>query len=370
MIQPPLSRERSTKPSLSIWHRDIGDLLSRGGAKVPADELAVLNNKLAFLLGAGITIKEALPIVITQTKGRLLRQALPNVHNKIMQGEGLAQAMGSVKVFPVFMCGFIGIGEMTAQLPQVCGQLADYYEWQAQTKNEMAAALLYPAMVTLMMLGVIIMAVVAVLPGYAQVFDTSDVALPAVTRGLLRLSAFVAGYGLHVGLGLCAVTAFIIIFMRNEKGKNIISVIKLRFALFRQGENLRLVQALSLMLNAGQSVSHSIPVCAEVTGNVKIKRDLQGVHAGLAAGRSFWVALGDLPYIDPLLVSLARVGEETGCLPKTIGQCQKKFAENYRKTLLKLNKLIEPVITLSLGLVLALVMIAVVLPTFEMATAV
>ncbi|MCL2202955.1 MAG: type II secretion system F family protein [Defluviitaleaceae bacterium] len=368
MLTPPRSKDKA--PAVSIWHRDIGDLFSGGRAKVKPGELAVFCRKLGFMLGAGVVLNEALPLIAAQTKGRVLKQAIPDVHRRIMQGESFAGAMKAAKVFPVFMCGFAGIGEMTAQLPMVCVQLADYYEKQAQSEDELAAALVYPAAVTAMMLGVMVMAVVVVLPGYAQVFDHSGVALPALTRWLLGASHFLSAHRLALGICLFAVGVATVIFLRGAKGRGLLSVAQLRLSVFRQRANLRLVQSLSLMLNAGQSVSGAVPVCAEVVDNERVKGDFAGIHTALSAGRSFWAALAEVPYIDPLFVGLARVGEETGRLPQTMAQCQDYFSQAYSRTLRRLNKLVEPVITLVLGLLLAMVMLAIVLPTFEMATVV
>ncbi|MCL2498776.1 MAG: type II secretion system F family protein [Defluviitaleaceae bacterium] len=370
MIYPPASHAKNVKPVVSMWHRDIGDLLSRTGASVRPHDLAVFCRELSFLLGAGVPVKDVIPTLLPQTEGRLMKQTLPDIHNKILQGEAFASALAASKVFPVFMCGFITIGEMTAQLPRVCEQLADFYERQAKTRDELAAALLYPTAVTLMMLGVIIMAVTVVLPGYSQVFDHSGVALPALTRGLLGISAFMTRHAWWLAFGLGAVILGVIALLRSGKGRNAVAAAQLRFTLFRQGINLRLVQSLNLMLGTGQSVSGAMPVCAEVMGNTLVKRDLLNVHGALAAGRPFWATLTDLPYIDPLLVGLARVGEETGSLSQTMAQCQIHFTQTYQRTLRRLNKLVEPIITLTLGFILALVMLAIVLPTFELATAV
>jgi len=80
MIAPPPVKAKNKTPAVSIWHRSVGDLLGRGGAKVPAGELAVFCRKMGFLVGAGVDLREVFPLVIGQTKGRLLRQVLPDVH--------------------------------------------------------------------------------------------------------------------------------------------------------------------------------------------------------------------------------------------------------------------------------------------------
>jgi type II secretory pathway component PulF len=219
-----------------------------------------------------------------------------------------------------------------------------------------------------MMLGGIIMAVTVVLPGYAQVFDSSGVALPALTRGLLLVSDFFARYMAVMGLGLSALIIAFVLFLRNKKGRNALAWAQLRFSLFRQGINCKFSQALSLMLGAGQPVSAAMPVCAEVIENVRVKRDMAGISAALASGRSFWASLEDLAYIDPMLAGMARVGEETGRLPQTMEQCQTHLSQVYKQSMGRLSKLVEPLITLVLGILLALVMLAIVLPTFELAT--
>ncbi|MCL2189485.1 MAG: type II secretion system F family protein [Defluviitaleaceae bacterium] len=370
MLASQTARAKNDAPSLSIWHRNVGDIFAHGGAKIPARELAVFNKQLAFLLAAGVTIKEALPIIQTQIKGRQLSQAMPNLHKSVMQGESFSAALKAAGCFPVFMHSFVVIGEKTARLPQVCAQLADYYEGQAQTESELIAALIYPAAVTAMMLSVIVMAIVFVLPGYAEVFANTGVALPALTRGLLAVSAFLTGNAAWLGLGLLVCIASFIYVARTEQGSLLFSALQLRFGLYRQRVNLRLVQSVALMLDAGQSVSNAIPLCGDVAGNKRVKQDMQYIHAELTAGRAFWTSIANLPYIDPLLIGLARVGEEAGALSQTMAQCSNYFMQNYRHSMKQANKLVEPIITLVLGILLALVMLAIVLPTFEMATAV
>jgi type II secretory pathway component PulF len=339
-------------------------------ARVPLGELAVFCRKMAFLFTAGAPIKEMLPILAAQTKGQALKSVLPELNARVLQGESLAGAMRAVKVFPGFMCGYIAIGEMTARLPRVCEQLADLYERQAAAEDELAAALVYPIAVTVMMLGVIVLAVAFVLPGYTQVFEASNVALPALTRGLLLVSAFVAGNGFWLLVGLCATVIAVAVFMRGERGRYVGAALRLRFPPSRYGINLRLAQALSLLLGAGQHISDAVPVCADVIDNIKVKRDIRGLHTALTAGKPFWEALSAMPYLDPLLVGMARVGEETGRLPQTMEQCQVYFTNTYQRMIKRINKLVEPVITLILGILLALVMLAVLLPTFDLATAI
>jgi type IV pilus assembly protein PilC len=287
-----------------------------------------------------------------------------------MQGDSFSAAIKKTGVFPSFMYGYISIGEQTARLPTVCGHLADYYEGQAQTSDELKAAMMYPAAVTIMMLGVIILAVVMVLPGYTRVFAASGVALPGLTRALLSVSDFVALHGLLMAaLFLFAVIA-IVIFLQGDRGKQFIALLSLKIPLVRQSISYRLAQAMDLLLSAGLSVSSAIPLCMEVMPNQKVKTDLSRLLMELKSGLAFWEALSGIKYIDPLFAGMARIGEETGQLTQTMEKCHIYFEQNFRHTIRRLNKLIEPIITIFLGILLAFIMLAVVLPTFELATSI
>ena len=354
---------------LPIWQRDISALLkTKYTPKASLRELSVFCRKMSFLLGAGIPIKSALSVVAEQLPGRGLRRLLPGLNAKVSQGESFSAAIKATGAFPGFFCGFVAIGEETAKLPLVMEQLADFYDDQAQTRDELAAALIYPIIVTVMMLGVIVLAVTLVLPGYSRIFDMSGVPLPALTRGLLHMSEFmIANVGLVAG-GLVVILFVTAFFVRSRRGRDFVAALQLQVPIVRQSVNFRLTQALCLLLSAGLSVSQAIPLAEDVMDNVRVRRDLGKISARLGAGKPFWEALSEVGYIDPLLVGLARVGEETGKMTLTMEKCQYYYAQTYRRAIRRLNKLVEPVITLVLGVGLGIIVLAVILPTFELAT--
>jgi len=366
----PLPGQSIHEPKpVSIWHRDVSTLLKiRHSPKAPLRELSVFCRKLSFLLGAGIPIKSALSIVAEQLPGRGLRRLLPGLSAKVAQGESFSQAIKATGAFPDFFCGFIAIGEATARLPQVIEQLADFYDDQAQTKDELTAALIYPAVVTIMMLGVIVLAVTLVLPGYSKIFAASGAPLPALTRGLIHMSEFLIGNAALVAVGALFALFLAALFLRSKRGREFVAMMQLRLPLMRQGINFRLTQALYLLLSAGLSVSQAIPLAEGVMDNVRVRHDLGKISTQLGMGQPFWEALGEVRYIDPLLVGLARIGEETGRMQQTMEKCQSYYSQAYRRAIRRLNKLIEPLITLILGVGLGIIVLAVILPTFELAT--
>jgi len=122
------------------------------------------------------------------------------------------------------------------------------------------------------------------------------------------------------------------------------------------------------LLSAGLPVSQALPLAVGVMNNALVKEDIMKMTSRLNVGKPFWEVLGEVSYIDPLIVGLARIGEETGNLPETIEKCQAYYSQSYKRAIKRLNKLIEPMITLILGIELGIIMLAIILPTFELAT--
>jgi len=366
--QAPRPDAQGLKPA-SIWHRDVGALLKFGYTpKAPFRELSVFSRKVSFLLSAGVPIKAALSIVSEQLPGRGLSRLLPGLTSRVEQGESFSNAIKGTGAFPAFYCGFVAIGEATATLPQVMEQLADYYDDRAQTRDELTAALVYPIAVTIVMLGVIVLAVVFVLPGYSRIFVATDTPLPPLTRGLMQVSEFLIANAVFVAGSIIALPVAAFSFARSKHGREVIATAELGFSLARLGVNFRLTQALYLLLSAGLSVSQALPLAEDVMDNIRVRRDLSKISVQMGSGKPFWTALGVVRYIDPLLVGMARVGEETGRMPQTMEKCQIYYSQAYKRAIRRLNKLVEPIITLVLGVGLGIIMLAVILPTFELAT--
>ena len=352
-----------------IWHRDISTLFKiKYTPKAPLRELSVFCRKVSFLLGTGIPIKSTLSIVAKELPGQGLRRVMPGLSARVAQGESFASATKATGAFPDFFCGFVSIGEATAKLPQVMEQLADFYDDQAQTKDELTAALIYPIVVTIMMLGVIVLAVTLVLPGYSRIFDATNAPLPALTQGLLRASEFLIANHLLVSAVGLFILCIVVSFMRTQRGREFTATAQLRLPLVRQGVNFRLTQALYLLLSAGLSVSQAIPLAGDVMDNIRVRRDLSMISTQLGMGKAFWEGLSVIRYVDPLLIGLARVGEETGQMTQTMEKCHSYYAQAYKRDIRRLNKLVEPIITLILGVGLGIIVLAVILPMFELAT--
>jgi type IV pilus assembly protein PilC len=352
------------KKMYAFMQRDIGEIVPfiRFTTKIPLRELTVFCRKLSFLLDAGIPVKTSLSIVAEQSASKTLKRKFNDVLVYVMRGETLSHALSEARIFPTFLCGLVSVGEISANLPRVMTELAEYYEQQAKSENELRAALAYPIVVTGLMLLVMVMAVIYVLPNYGTVFAASDMPLPPITQALLSFSAFTLQYPYIPLTIIISIIAFLFIIYKNEAAGRL----KLRFPLYKELINLRFTQAMSLLLLSGQPLTEAVLACSQVLGNEKTRRDMLDVAAGLNEGRAFWETINRLFYMDALLVGMIRVGEETGRLTQTMQKCKDYYTQEFQHSVNKMGKFIGPLITIFLGLVLGVLMLAIILPTFSL----
>ena len=354
---------------LRFWERE----LFRKKKQANTATLAELCRQISFMLGAGVGLRAVMTVMAEGAGGKknpYLQHALRKALDGIVMGESLSDAFESTGFFPSFMCNMCRIGEMSNDLPRVMALLADYYEESSRNRDEIRAALMYPAIVSLMMLAMILVAVLFVLPHYALVFAVSGVPLPLLTRVLLGISDVIMNQWWLVLPAVLLIMLVPAAFLRTNSGRSCYEFCLLNLppvsAVYRQMVSLHIVQAMAMLLQSGQPLADAVLAASGIIPNKRVALDLQQVAAGLQGGAAFWMLLGNIPYIDPAVISLTRVGDETGNMAQIFNHALEYCRYKFQRMSKQLNKLVEPVITLVLGLVLGLVMLSIILPTFAM----
>ena len=365
-----ISPHNAPNQSASIWQIDVLDLFSKN-RRIPIKDLSLFCRKAAILFSSGLSVKDIIPLLAQQNTGSTLHHALSAIHTDVMQGKSLTHSLENSCAFPPFMCGYMHIGEQTAQLPKVCHQLADYYAHQVKSQSELRAAMIYPMIVTMMMLGVIIMALTLILPGYADLFAASGTALPALTRGLIDTSEFIQTNGLPIFIISMTIIITAAALRQRYSVRYFLDRVKLKLPVFhniyQKGIQLQVTQSLALLLSAGVSLSDALNLCGEVADNLQVKNDLRDINIAVGSGQNLWTALENIKYVELMFVHMIQVGEETGTLAAAAERCRQYFETEYTAAIKRAGKLVEPMITLVLGIILAIVVLAIILPTFELA---
>ncbi len=352
---------------------EVRDARSKG-FKLPtrlnsADKIFFTQN-LAVLLSSGISLGEALDIIARDTPNKPIGALFSAIQNDLEQGNSLSKALARYpNIFDSIYVSLIQAGENSGELATVMDSLAAGIEKDVRTANQVRSALLYPAFVlsSLFVLGMLL--TFFVLPKITKVFEQLNIKnLPFTTRFLLAVSNLVAKYPIPLFAGIVIVIVGSVIFFRTRWGKSLLGKLSVRLPFIKQIiMNLdlsRLSLTLSLLLNAGVPIQQAIEVASGTVKTPKLGREFKRASERLASGVTLSAALQDtsLPHT---FIALVAMGERSG----NIASVFKKLADHYEELLDNAVKnftgILEPVLTLVVGLLVGAVVLTVIVPIYQ-----
>jgi len=338
--------------------------------KVKSTEIVTFSRQLALLLESGVGIIQALELLESQATDRNLRKVLMQVVSDLRGGKSLSLALAEhPQVFSKLYTKLISVGEQTGALETVLRSLAGYIERQTASISKIKQAMMYPAIVFCLGIAVAAIMLTVLLPPLVDMFKKLGGTLPLPTRMLLGLMEFLQHYGvfLFIGLAVLAVVGFI--YSRTPKGRSLrdssILRIPLLGRLFQVTELARACRSLSVLFKAGLPLPEVMNLTIQATGNRVVATALRQVEQGMLKGQGLAKPMSASPVFLPMMVEMAKVGEETGNLDEALVI----VAENYeieadRRTQTLLG-LIEPAMTIAMGLGVGFLALSVFMPIYS-----
>jgi len=333
--------------------------------------LATLTRQLAGLLDAGLSIDEALAVLHEQSERQREKMLLSLLRQDIAAGLSLSASMArQERVFPVFYRALVRAGEESGKLPGVLLRLADYLERREELKSRLSMAFIYPAIVIFVSVAVIIGMLTWVVPQMVQVFQGARQVLPLPTRILLATSHFIANWGVWL---LAIVVIGIIVFMRalkNEDFRYRVHERRLRFPWFgkleRTAETVRFASTLSILAGSGVPVLTALSAASGVMMNLPLKAAAEGAAKQVREGVSLARALAAAKSFPPILVHLVASGEATGRLDVMLDRAATEQSAGLSRRVETFSQLLGPAVVLVMGGVVLFIVLAILLPVFEM----
>jgi len=349
----------------TLLDRDISDILKK---PISLKSLALFCRQLSFFMESGVLLPRALEIMSAQSKDRRVQRMLIKINRHSSGGKSLSECLRTAPVPPLLpiMCR---IGEESSKLDESIEQMAEYYEKEYKDNQAVTSALIYPLILVVMMIAVLIMSIVFVIPNYAAIFAMEGIALPLPTQIMLSIGDFVADHNVLIIITVFGLIVAAAAFFNTQRGKAITGFIKLRLPLWRLGMSLCYCKCMSMLLSSGMPIPEALMITYEAIGNVYLSSTFNNMCTGLKQGRKLSAVMSEAKCFDIMLINMIEIGEETGSLSKPISQCAEYYQSERERASDLITKLAEPVIMLVLGGVLALIMLSVILPTFELVNA-
>ena len=347
---------------------------SAQGPRLSRSQVAFLTRQLADLVSSGMPLHRCLGILCEQAGGRQ-RQLLEAVSQEVQRGAPLSEVLRPLsRSFSTLYVEMIRAGESSGHLDAVLTRLAEHLESQEIRRAQIVSAFTYPAVIVLVAVGAIIFMVTFLIPRLSVVFADLGQALPAPTRLLLAIAyaAPHAGPWIIVALGL--------LYVGTRKaastptGGMVLDGALLRLPLLgRLIANVtiaRFARTLGTLLAGGVPMLGALEIAAAASANRVIGAQTNGLQQRVREGESLSRAMADSRAFPPTLVHMAAVGEETGNLPAMLVRCADAADFQFDQAMRRVTSLVEPAIILVMGCIVAFIVLSVLLPVFEIYSAV
>lgn len=347
----------------------------RGGISmrrgISATDLALITRQMATLVRSSLPLEEALQTVSRQMDKARLKSMLVAVRSKVMEGHSLADGLSDFPaVFPELYRATVAAGEQSGHLDVVLERLADYTESRQQLRQKIQLALFYPALLTLMAIGVTVALLTFVVPQVVQVFDNVGQQLPPLTRGLIAVSDFLRA---NIWLLLGGIAAFVGSFnyLVRKPGPRlrwhqVLHRTPLVARLMRGLNTARFARTFSILVASGVPVLEAMRISAQVLSSLPMREAVETASERVREGAALHRALDQSGYFPPMTLQLIASGEASGNLEQMLDRAANNQERELETLIAALMGLFEPILILTMGAVVLIIVLAILLPIFDL----
>jgi type IV pilus assembly protein PilC len=363
-----IKARRVTPPSilefdLSEWMVDHG-LAAPFGAK----ELGLFTKQLSIMINAGVPIIQALEILYKSEKHPVLKKTIIKLAEDVGAGKTIAEALSQRKGFSKLYVSLVKAGESGGILDTILEKLNSHMEKQEKTKKQIKSAMTYPVIVCIVGAAVIWGMMIFVVPQFVDMLASTGQEPPWITAMVMKVSAFLGNNGLLLMGGIVAAIAGLKAAISTDSGKEVFDKVMMNLPIFGivviKGSLASFSRTLSTMLGSGVPLIDSLEICIETIDQTVIVKDLKNVREAVVTGKSLSEPLTKVTYFPEMVVSMLRVGEQTGNIDDMLEKISDVFETEVDEAVENMTKMIEPIIIVVLGSIVATILVAMYLPIF------
>ena len=350
---------------------DVGAMLGFTG--VSAQDLAIATRQLATLISAGIPLVEALTALVDQIEQPRLKKIMGVVKQKVNEGASLADALGEhPKVFTHLYVNMIRAGESSGALDVVLVRLADLTESQAQLRNKIIGAMLYPAIMVVVGIAIVSILFVVVIPKVTKIFEDMNVALPWTTRILIAVSTFARDYWYLVVVFVPLMVLGLRRYIRSPRGRAWWDRTQLRAPIF--GELVRMLalsrfaKTLATLLASGVPLLTAMEIVRNIVNNTLLAGVIDNARDAIREGESIAAPLKRSGQFPPLVYHMIAIGERSGQLEEMLRNVAKSYEAQVEMRVGALTSLLEPVMIVAMGGGVAFIVFSILMPIMQLNT--
>lgn len=329
-------------------------------------------SELSILFSAGVDIRSALELIEEEQPKEKDRALFATIKEAVIGGSSLSKALQQTGLFTMYEYYSLQIGEESGRLTEVLSELSNFFTKKIQQKRQLTSALSYPAVVFFASFGAIFFMMKFVVPMFSDVFKRFKGELPAFTKLIIRISDAFGNYSLYIIVGFIALAVFLYsqrkavwyrkygaeLILRTPIMKDMIGKIYLA----------RFCQSMNLLISAKTPLVTAIDLVKKMVGFYPIEVSLEIVQDDLLKGKPLHLSLSKFKIYNRRMISLIKVAEEVNQLDTMFARLSKQYSDEVEHQTSILGSLIEPIMIIFLGVLVAVILVAMYLPLFQMSS--
>lgn len=339
--------------------------------RIKISELSVITRQFATLLDSGLTVEESLSALIQQSEGHQIKSVLSGIRSQVTEGHSLAEAISRYpRSFPGIYTASVAAGEQSGNLHEVLERLAEYIEARQGIQQRIGLALIYPIILTVVAVLIVTGLLVYVVPQVVKVFEDTGQSLPVLTKMLIKISQLLLKYGGWLIAAIVGASIAVMLALRNESIRFSLHATFLKLPGIRRlskGINTaRMSRTLAIMAGSGVPLLSAMRSSEGVMSNLVLRKNLSDAAAEVAEGVSINRALARSGNFPPLLVQMVASGEKSGRLGEMLDKGATAMERELESRIAVLVGLFEPAMILIMGAVVLVIVLAILLPIFDL----
>lgn len=339
--------------------------------RISRKDIVVFSRQLAIMFKSNVPVVEALQTLSNQTKNQNFKERILKISEKVEGGTSLSISLSSYpKIFSPFYTNMVKSGEVSGKLSEVLGYLADHLEREYNFYSKAIGAMIYPVFVFFVFLLILTLMVVFVVPQLSQVLEATGKEIPQITKMAMGLSSFLKRWWWVFILFFLGLGIFVFKFSRTKEGKKNIDKLSLKIPLlgefFKKIYLSRLAENLSTLISSGLPIVRALEITGEIIGNDVYKTIILKTQEGVKRGEPMSSILSRYQeFFPPLFVQMTIVGERTGQLGPALMNIVNFYQSDVERTLDSFVSLLEPILIIGLGVIVAGLVMAFLLPIYR-----
>ena len=334
------------------------------------EEIILFSRQLALLLESGVGIVQSLELLKAQTANKALAKMLDTIVTDLRAGNPLSASLEKhPKAFNKMFCKIVAVGEQTGQLEGVLRNLASYEEQSSAAARKIKQAMMYPTIVLILAVAVGFLAVTFILPPIMSMFKQLGGTLPLITQILIAVVMFMGSYGVYVMIAVVIACLLIWRYSKTPAGTLLRDTLALKVPVLGRLNQVnglsRICRSITILFRSGLPLPDILTLTAESSGNKVISNALMQVEQDIIRGEALAMAMRRQPVFLPLMVEMTRVGEETGNLDNTLNIVADSFEIEAADKLTTVLGMIEPVMTIVIGLGVGFIALSIFIPIYS-----